>query len=84
MTRSSLLHFGCDFLFLYKYDVLVHHQETVGLKYLIDLLVEKGKAAMLVGNAGIGKNILVSKELSKLTENYIVIKGPFNISHAPA
>ncbi|XP_072903303.1 LOW QUALITY PROTEIN: dynein axonemal heavy chain 11 [Hemitrygon akajei] len=59
-------------------DVLVHTQETVSLKYFIDLLLEKGKPVMLVGNAGVGKTILVSEELSKLTENYIVTKVPFN------
>uniref|UniRef100_UPI00398F1A35 dynein axonemal heavy chain 11 n=1 Tax=Pristiophorus japonicus TaxID=55135 RepID=UPI00398F1A35 len=59
-------------------DVLVHTQETVGLKYFIDLLVKKGKPVMLVGNAGVGKTILVSKEISKLTEHYIVTKVPFN------
>ncbi|XP_067892376.1 dynein axonemal heavy chain 11 [Heterodontus francisci] len=59
-------------------DVLVHTQETVGLKYFIDLLVEKGKPVMLVGNAGVGKTILVSEEISKLTEHYIITKVPFN------
>ncbi|XP_078083834.1 dynein axonemal heavy chain 11 [Mustelus asterias] len=59
-------------------DVLVHTQETVALKYFIDLLVQKGKPVMLVGNAGVGKTILVSEEISKLTEDYIITKVPFN------
>ncbi|GCB73974.1 hypothetical protein scyTo_0003058 [Scyliorhinus torazame] len=59
-------------------DVLVHTKETVALKYFIDLLVQKGKPVMLVGNAGVGKTILVSEEISKLTEDYIITKVPFN------
>ncbi|XP_043549538.1 dynein axonemal heavy chain 11 isoform X1 [Chiloscyllium plagiosum] len=59
-------------------DVLVHTQETVGLKYFIDLLVRKGKPVMLVGNAGVGKTLLVSEEVSKLIEEYIITKVPFN------
>ncbi|XP_078408210.1 dynein axonemal heavy chain 11 [Cetorhinus maximus] len=59
-------------------DVLVHTQETVALKYFIDLLVEKGIPVMLVGNAGVGKTVLVLEEISKLTEDYIITKVPFN------
>ncbi|XP_071977799.1 dynein axonemal heavy chain 11-like isoform X1 [Engystomops pustulosus] len=58
--------------------VLVHTAETVRLRYFLDLLLEKGKPIMLVGNAGVGKTILVSEKLSKLPEVYIVAKVPFN------
>lgn len=33
---------------------------------------------MLVGNAGVGKTILVSDKVSKLKEDYMVAKVPFN------
>ncbi|KAM3917468.1 dynein axonemal heavy chain 11-like [Leptodactylus fuscus] len=58
--------------------VLVHTAETVRLRYFLDLLLEKGKPIMLVGNAGVGKTVLVSDKVSKLSEEYIVAKVPFN------
>ncbi|XP_007888401.2 dynein axonemal heavy chain 11-like [Callorhinchus milii] len=58
--------------------ILVHTAETVCLKYIIDLLVEKRKPVMLVGNAGVGKTVLVSEKVSKLPEDYMVINVPFN------
>lgn len=33
---------------------------------------------MLVGNAGVGKTILVSDKVSRLKEDYMVAKVPFN------
>lgn len=33
---------------------------------------------MFVGNAGVGKTILVSDKVTKLKEDYIVAKVPFN------
>lgn len=33
---------------------------------------------MLVGNAGVGKTILVSDKVSKLKDDYMVAKVPFN------
>lgn len=33
---------------------------------------------MLVGNAGVGKTILVSDKVAKLKEDYMVAKVPFN------
>lgn len=33
---------------------------------------------MLVGNAGVGKTILVSDKVAKLKEEYMVAKVPFN------
>uniref|UniRef100_A0AAY4DSH0 Dynein, axonemal, heavy polypeptide 9 like n=1 Tax=Denticeps clupeoides TaxID=299321 RepID=A0AAY4DSH0_9TELE len=58
--------------------VLVHTAETICLTYFMDLLVQKGKAIMLVGNAGVGKTILVSDKVAKLKEDYMVAKVPFN------
>ncbi|MBN3294079.1 DYHC protein, partial [Polypterus senegalus] len=58
--------------------ILVHTAETVCLRYFVDLLVDKGKPIMLVGNAGVGKTILVSDKVSQLSEDYMVAKVPFN------
>uniref|UniRef100_H3ASB2 Dynein, axonemal, heavy polypeptide 9 like n=1 Tax=Latimeria chalumnae TaxID=7897 RepID=H3ASB2_LATCH len=58
--------------------ILVYTAETVCLRYFVDLLLEKGKPVMLVGNAGVGKTILVSEKVSKLSEDYMVAKVPFN------
>ncbi|XP_053327234.1 dynein axonemal heavy chain 11-like [Spea bombifrons] len=58
--------------------VLVHTAETVRLRYFLDLLIEKGKPIMLVGNAGVGKTVLVSDKFTQLPEEYMVAKVPFN------
>ncbi|XP_018585062.2 dynein heavy chain 11, axonemal [Scleropages formosus] len=58
--------------------VLVHSAETICLTYFIDLLLQKGKPVMLVGNAGVGKTILVSDKVSRMAEDYMVAKVPFN------
>ncbi|MGH0146062.1 UNVERIFIED_CONTAM: hypothetical protein FKN15_007605 [Acipenser sinensis] len=58
--------------------VLVYTSETICLSYFVDLLLDKGKPVMLVGNAGVGKTILVSEKVSKLSEEYMVAKVPFN------
>lgn len=58
--------------------VLVHTPETICLTYFMDLLLQRGKPVMLVGNAGVGKTILVSDKVTKLKEDYIVAKVPFN------
>ncbi len=44
----------------------------------MDLLLQSGKPIMLVGNAGVGKTILVSDKVAKLKEDYMVAKVPFN------
>uniref|UniRef100_A0A3Q2GPF7 Dynein heavy chain 11, axonemal-like n=1 Tax=Cyprinodon variegatus TaxID=28743 RepID=A0A3Q2GPF7_CYPVA len=58
--------------------VLVHTPETICLTYFMDLLLQRGKPVMFVGNAGVGKTILVSDKVTKLKEDYIVAKVPFN------
>ncbi|RXM27080.1 Dynein heavy chain 11, axonemal [Acipenser ruthenus] len=58
--------------------VLVYTSETICLSYFVDLLLNKGKPVMLIGNAGVGKTILVSEKVSKLSEDYMVAKVPFN------
>lgn len=44
----------------------------------MDLLLQRGKPIMLIGNAGVGKTILVSDKVAKLKEDYMVAKVPFN------
>ncbi|KAM8838403.1 dynein axonemal heavy chain 11 [Synchiropus picturatus] len=58
--------------------VLVHTPETICLTYFMDLLLQRGKPVMLVGNAGVGKTILVSDKVGRLKEDYMVAKVPFN------
>ncbi|KAK5608169.1 hypothetical protein CRENBAI_003200 [Crenichthys baileyi] len=58
--------------------VLVHTPETICLTYFMDLLLQRGKPVMLVGNAGVGKTTLVSDKVTKLKEDYMVAKVPFN------
>ncbi|XP_075413447.1 dynein axonemal heavy chain 11 [Tenrec ecaudatus] len=58
--------------------VLVHTAETTRLKYFIDLLLEKGKPLMLVGNAGVGKTVFVGDTLARLSEEYVISRVAFN------
>ncbi|XP_031213696.1 dynein heavy chain 11, axonemal isoform X3 [Mastomys coucha] len=58
--------------------VLVHTPETTRLRYFTELLLDKGKPLMLVGNAGVGKTVFLSDTLASLSENYIVSRVPFN------
>ncbi|XP_037537274.1 dynein heavy chain 11, axonemal [Nematolebias whitei] len=58
--------------------VLVHTPETLCLTYFMDLLLQRGKPVMLVGNAGVGKTILVADKVTKLKEDFMVSKVPFN------
>uniref|UniRef100_F7AU91 AAA+ ATPase domain-containing protein n=1 Tax=Ciona intestinalis TaxID=7719 RepID=F7AU91_CIOIN len=59
--------------------VLVHNSETICIKYFMDLLMAKCRPVMLVGNAGVGKSVLVSNKLSSLDqEDYVVTNVPFN------
>ena len=67
----------CFFVCVFQ-TVLVQTAETTCLTYFIDLLLQRGKPVMLVGNAGVGKTILVSDKVAKLKEDYVVAKVPFN------
>ncbi|XP_071882010.1 dynein axonemal heavy chain 9 isoform X5 [Anas platyrhynchos] len=58
---------------------LVPTTETVRLRYFMDRLLERQRPVMLVGNAGMGKSVLVGDKLSSLdTDVYMVKKVPFN------
>ncbi|XP_040542548.1 dynein axonemal heavy chain 17 isoform X5 [Gallus gallus] len=58
---------------------MVHTTETVRIRYFMDLLMEKQRPVMLVGNAGTGKTVLMWDKLEALnTEEYLVQSVPFN------
>ncbi|KAJ8957969.1 hypothetical protein NQ318_001970 [Aromia moschata] len=58
--------------------VLVHTSESIRIRYFLNLLMEKRKPVMLVGNAGCGKTVLIRDKLSSLSDNYAVTTIPFN------
>jgi dynein heavy chain len=57
---------------------LVHTSESIRVRFFLDLLMEQRHPVMLVGNAGVGKTVLVCDKLSSLSENYAVANVPFN------
>lgn len=58
---------------------MVHTTETVRIRYFMDLLMEKQRPVMLVGNAGTGKTVLMWDKLEALnTQEYLVQSVPFN------
>ncbi|PKU33464.1 dynein heavy chain axonemal [Limosa lapponica baueri] len=58
---------------------MVHTAETIRLRYFMDLLMEKQRPVMLVGNAGTGKSVLMRDKLEALSmDEYLVQSVPFN------
>lgn len=57
---------------------LVHTSETTRVKWFLDMLIEKKRPVMLVGNAGTGKTVLMNDKLRSLSEDYMVANVPFN------
>ena len=57
---------------------MVPTSETRRIRYFMDLLMEKRRPVMLVGNAGAGKTVLVQDKLSALPEDFMVTNVPFN------
>jgi len=57
---------------------MVPTAETRRVRYFMDLLMEKRRPVMLVGNAGTGKTVLVQDKLMCLPDDYIVANVPFN------
>ncbi|XP_021270931.1 dynein heavy chain 17, axonemal [Numida meleagris] len=58
---------------------MVHTTETIRIRYFMDLLMEKQRPMMLVGNAGTGKTVLMWDKLEALsTDEYLVQSVPFN------
>ncbi|CAH1253163.1 DNAH9, partial [Branchiostoma lanceolatum] len=58
--------------------VLVHTAETTRIRYFMDMLMVNRRPVMLVGNAGLGKSVLVGDKLLGLSEDYMVANVPFN------
>ena len=57
---------------------LVGTAETTRLKFFLDLLIDKKRPIMLVGNAGTGKTVLMGDKLNSLSEDWLVANVPFN------
>ncbi|XP_063266171.1 dynein axonemal heavy chain 17 [Prinia subflava] len=58
---------------------MVHTTETIRIRYFMDLLMEKQRPVMLVGNAGTGKSVLMGNKLEALsTDEYLVQSVPLN------
>jgi len=57
---------------------LVHTSETTRVRYFLDMLIEKRRPVMLVGNAGTGKTVLMQDKLSGLSDDFMVGNVPFN------
>ncbi|NXJ83957.1 DYH17 protein, partial [Trogon melanurus] len=58
---------------------VVHTTETIRTRYFMDMLMEKKRPVMLVGNAGTGKSVLMRNKLETLsTDEYLVQFVPFN------
>ncbi|NWU53608.1 DYH17 protein, partial [Dromas ardeola] len=58
---------------------MVHTAETIRVRYFMDLLMERQRPVMLVGNAGTGKSVLMRDKLEALgTDEYLVQSVPFN------
>ncbi|XP_075374925.1 dynein axonemal heavy chain 17-like isoform X4 [Mycteria americana] len=58
---------------------MVHTTETIRVRYFMDLLMEKQRPVMLVGNAGTGKSVLMWDKLKVLSaDEYLVQSVPFN------
>lgn len=59
--------------------VLVHTAETTRVRYFMDLLMEKRRPVMLVGNAGTGKTVLAGDKFASLDPDEIMVANvPFN------
>lgn len=58
---------------------MVPTSETRRIRYFMDLLLEKRRPVMLVGNAGSGKTVLIQSKLGSFSpDNYVIANVPFN------
>jgi len=57
---------------------MVPTSETRRIRYFMDLLMEKRRPVMLVGNAGAGKTVLVQSKLYALPDDFMITNVPFN------
>ena len=56
----------------------MHTAETTRVKWFLDVLIERKRPVMLVGNAGTGKTVLMNDKLTGLSDDYMVANVPFN------
>ena len=57
----------------------MHTQETIRVRYFMDLLMENRRPIMLVGSAGTGKTVLVGDKFAAMDpDNVMVTNVPFN------
>ena len=56
----------------------MHTAETTRTKFFMDLLIEKRRPVMLVGNAGTGKSVLMGEKLNSLPDSFNISNVPFN------
>ncbi|KAI9209879.1 dynein heavy chain and region D6 of dynein motor-domain-containing protein, partial [Polychytrium aggregatum] len=59
-------------------SVLVHTQETIRLRYMLDVLADNGKPVLMIGNAGCGKTVLMQEKLYSYGEDRMIVNVPFN------
>ena len=52
--------------------------ETTRIAFFLDLLVQRKRPVMLVGNAGTGKTVLMNDKMMSLPEDFIIANVPFN------
>jgi len=57
---------------------MVPTSETTRVRFFMDMLMDRRRPVMLIGNAGSGKTVLVQSKLSSLSEDYVVANVPFN------
>ena len=57
---------------------LVHTTETTRIRFFMDMLVQLKRPVMLIGNAGLGKTVIINDKLASLGEDYAVSNVPFN------
>ena len=57
---------------------LVHTAETTRVRFFMNLLIERRRPVMLVGNAGTGKTVLMNEKLLSLPDEFLVANVPFN------
>ncbi len=58
---------------------MVHTNETMRLRYFVDLLMANRRPVMLVGNAGCGKTVLINDKLNSFDkEETLVTMLPLN------
>lgn len=57
----------------------MHTQETIRVRFFMDLLMENRRPVMLVGSAGTGKTVLVGDKFAAMDpDNVMVTNVPFN------